>query len=49
MVSASMGKAKVNGLLVDKRLVGMKRIEDMSESELRILLGIMETGSGSGA
>ncbi len=49
MVSASMGKAKVNGLLVDKHLVGMKRIEDMNENELRTLLGIMETGSGSGA
>ena len=49
MVSASMGKAKVNGLLVDKHLVGMKRIEDMNENELRTLLGIMEMGSGSGA
>ncbi len=49
MVSASMGKAKVNGLLVDKHLVGMKRIEDMNANELRTLLGIMETGSGSGA
>ncbi len=48
MVSASMGKAKVNGLLVDKHLVGMKRIEDMNENELRTLQGIMETGSGSG-
>ncbi len=49
MVSASMGKAKVNGLLIDKHLVGMKRIEDMNENELRTLLGIMEMGSGSGA
>ncbi len=49
MVSASMGKAKVNGLLIDRHLVGMKRIEDMNEPELRALLGIMETGSGSGA
>ena len=49
MVSASMGKAKVNGLLVDKHLVGMKRIEDMNENELRALLGIMETGRGSEA
>jgi hypothetical protein len=49
MVSASMGKAKVNGLLVDKHLVGMKRIEDMNENELRALLGVMETGRGSGA
>ncbi len=39
----------MNGLLVDKHLVGMKRIEDMNENELRTLLGIMETGSGSGA
>ncbi len=49
MVSASMGKAKVNGLLVDKHLVGMKSIKDMNENELRTLLGIMETGRGSGA
>ena len=48
MVSASMGKAKVNGLLVDKHLVGMKRIEDMNENELRALLGVMEAGSGNG-
>ncbi len=48
MVSASMGKAKVNGLLVDKHLVGMKRIEDMNENELRALLGVMETGRESG-
>ncbi len=49
MVSASMGKAKLHGLLVDKHLVGMKRIEDMNETELRTLLGVMETGGGSGA
>ncbi len=48
MVSASMGKAKVNGLLIDKHLVGMKRIEDMNENELRALLGVMEAGSGNG-
>ncbi len=49
MVSAIMGKAKVNGLLLHKHLVGMKRIEDMNENELRTLLGVMEGGSGSGA
>lgn len=38
-VSATMAQAKVLGLIVDKHLVGMKRIEDMNETELRALLG----------
>ena len=38
-VSATMGKAKVLGLIVDRHLVGVKKIEDMSEDELRALLG----------
>lgn len=43
-VMATMGKAKVLGLIVDKHVVGMKRIEDMNELELRALLGAIEAG-----
>lgn len=42
-VQATMGKAKVLGLIVDKQLVGMKSVDDMTEAELRTLLG--STGS----
>ncbi len=35
MVSATMGKARVNGLLVDKHLVGLKRLDEMNGEELR--------------
>ena len=44
MVSATMGKAKVLGLIVDKQVIGLKRIEDMNEHELRALLGIVDDG-----
>ncbi len=44
MVSATMGKAKVLGLIVDKQVIGLKRIEDMNEHELRALLGIVSEG-----
>ena len=40
MVSATMGKAKVLGLIVNHHKIGIKRIEDMNEQELRALLGI---------
>ncbi len=45
MVSATMGKAKVLGLIVDKQVIGIKRIEDMNEHELRALLGIVDDGA----
>lgn len=38
-VQATMGKAKVLGLVVDKQLQVQKRIEDMNEAELRQFLG----------
>lgn len=41
-VQATMGKAKVLGLIIDKHVVGMKRIEDMNENELRAVLGAIE-------
>ncbi len=41
-VQATMGKAKVLGLIVDRHVLGMKRIDDMNEQELRALLGILE-------
>lgn len=39
MIRATMGKARLAGLLVDKHMVGMKNIADMTEAELRVLLG----------
>ena len=39
MVSATMGKAKVLGLVVDKSEHAMKKIDDMTEDELRALVG----------
>ena len=39
MVSATMGKAKVLGLVVDKSEHAMKSIDDMTEDELRALVG----------
>ena len=44
-VSASMAQAKVLGLITDKHMVGMKRLEDMNEDELRALLGESDVGS----
>lgn len=49
MVSATMGKAKVLGLIVDKHLVGVKRVEDMNEHELRALLGVVGKPDGGGS
>lgn len=43
MVTATMGKAKVLGLVVNRHVVGAKRIEDMNELELKALLGMLET------
>ena len=43
MVQASMGKAKVLGLVVNKHLLGMKNIDDMTEDELAALLGTTDT------
>lgn len=40
MVSATMGKAKVLGLIVDKHFVGIKSPDNMTEDELRAFLGI---------
>ena len=39
MVSATMGKAKVLGLVADKGEHAMKSIDDMTEDELRALVG----------
>lgn len=39
-IAATMGKAKLHGLLVDKREISLKRPEDMTESELRTVLGL---------
>ena len=41
-----MGKAKVLGLIVQRHLVAMKRLEDMTEDELRFVLGKTKDGSG---
>lgn len=38
-ISATMGKAKLHGLLVDKREMTLKRPEDMTETEIVKLLG----------
>lgn len=43
MVQASMGKAKVLGLVVNKHLLGMKNLDDMTEDELAALLGTTAT------
>ena len=45
-VSATMGKAKVLGLIINRHLVGMKRLEDMNEDELRFVLGKSKDESG---
>lgn len=47
-VTATMGKAKVLGLIVDRHLIGMKRIEDMNENELRALLGVLGNQDATG-
>lgn len=39
-IAATMGKAKLHGLLVDKREISLKRPEDMTEAELRQVLGL---------
>lgn len=39
MRQCSMDKAKVNGLVVDKRLVGVKDVKDWTEDELNAFLG----------
>lgn len=39
MVQASMGKAKVLGIIVDKSMQVTKRAEDMTEAELAAFLG----------
>lgn len=39
-VAATMGKAKLHGLLIDRKEISLKRPEDMSEAELREVLGI---------
>jgi phage terminase small subunit len=39
-IAATMGKAKLHGLLIDKREISLKRPEDMTEAELRSVLGI---------
>lgn len=46
MVQATMGKAKVLGLIINRHIVGAKRIEDMNEFELRALLGVLEADKG---
>lgn len=37
-IAATMGKAKLHGLLVDRKEVSFKRLEDMTEAELRALV-----------
>ncbi len=39
-VSASMGQAKVLGLIVDKSIQAVKRYDEMSEADLRAFLGL---------
>lgn len=39
-IAATLGKAKLHGLLIDKREISLKRPEDMTEAELRAVLGI---------
>jgi phage terminase small subunit len=39
-IAATMGKAKLHGLLVDRREISLKRPEDMTEAELRQVLGL---------
>jgi hypothetical protein len=48
-VQATMGKAKVLGLIVDRHVLGLKRIEDMTEQELRALLGLLESERDDGS
>ena len=38
-IAATMGKAKLHGLLVDRKEISLKRPEDMTEAELRQVLG----------
>ena len=38
-VAATMAKAKLHGLMVDRKEISMKRPEDMTEAELRQVLG----------
>ena len=38
-IAATMGKAKLHGLMVDRKEISMKRPEDMTEAELRQVLG----------
>lgn len=38
-IAATLGKAKLHGLLIDKREISLKRPEDMTEAELRQILG----------
>lgn len=39
-IAATMGKAKLHGLLIDRKEISLKRPEDMSEAELREVLGL---------
>lgn len=39
-IAATMGKAKLHGLLVDRKEISLKRPEDMTEAELREVLGL---------
>ncbi len=39
-IAATMGKAKLHGLLVDRKEINIKRPEDMTEAEIREALGI---------
>ena len=38
-IAATMGKAKLHGLLIDRKEISLKRPEDMTEAELRAVLG----------
>ena len=45
-VSATMGKAKVLGLIINRHLIGLKRLNEMNEDELRFVLGKTKDESG---
>ena len=41
-----MDRLKAAGLLTDRKAIGIKRIEDMSEAELAALIGEDPAGEG---
>ena len=45
MVAAAMGQARVLGLILGRKQQAIKRIDDMTASELRALLGNEDAGT----